>query len=153
MDFAPVETKFRESKEKYDAGAITEEEFKAQLEELMIQDEEGRWWMIGYETGQWYYHDGEEWVPSKLPGRATAKAAPQSVAGLVASARPWVRRFLGIVVLLLGLALTLLAGLIVLGGLGADLFDEAIPSAGAIVIWVGGAILTIFIARKVWRPR
>ena len=67
MDFAQVETKFKELKEKYDAGAITEDEFKAQLEELMIQDEEGKWWIIGYETGQWYYHDGEKWVRAEPP--------------------------------------------------------------------------------------
>jgi len=60
MDFAQVETRFKELKGKYDAGALTEEEFKAQLQELMIQDEQGRWWIIGYETGQWYYHDGEK---------------------------------------------------------------------------------------------
>jgi len=67
MDFAQVETEFRELKEKYDSGAITEDEFKVQLEELMIEDEQGRWWMIGYETGQWYYHDGEKWVQSEPP--------------------------------------------------------------------------------------
>jgi len=67
MDFAQVETEFRELKEKYDAGAITEDEFKVQLEELMIEDEQGRWWMIGYETGQWYYHDGEKWVRGEPP--------------------------------------------------------------------------------------
>jgi len=33
----------------------------------MIQDEQGRWWMIGYETGQWYYHDGTKWVRGEPP--------------------------------------------------------------------------------------
>ena len=67
MDFAQVETKFKELKRKYDAGAFSEEDFKAQLEELMIEDAEGKWWIIGYETGKWYYHDGERWVQSKPP--------------------------------------------------------------------------------------
>lgn len=67
MEFAKVEAKFKELKRKYDAGLITEEEFKAKLEELMIEDEEGKWWIIGYETGQWYYHDGERWVRSEPP--------------------------------------------------------------------------------------
>ena len=71
MDFAQVEAKFKALKEKYDAGIITEEEFKVQLEDLKIQDEEGRWWMIGYETGQWHYHDGEKWVRGKPPGSTT----------------------------------------------------------------------------------
>ena len=67
MDFTQVESKYKELKRKYDSGAITEDEFKAQLEELMIEDEEGKWWMIGYETGQWYYHDGKKWAQSEPP--------------------------------------------------------------------------------------
>jgi len=42
------------------AGRISEEQLRTRLQELMIQDEQGRWWIIGYETGQWYYHDGEK---------------------------------------------------------------------------------------------
>ncbi|MBC8249086.1 MAG: SHOCT domain-containing protein [Anaerolineales bacterium] len=86
MNFAQVEIKFKELKRKYDTGAITEAEFKAQLEELMIQDEEGRWWIIGYETGQWYYHDGEKWVqaeppqaPAPPPTRHPSVKAPPTV--------------------------------------------------------------------------
>jgi len=75
MDFAQVEAKFKELKRKYDTDLITEEEFKAQLEELMIEDEEGQWWMIGYETGQWHYHDGEKWVQAELP-KPTPPAPP-----------------------------------------------------------------------------
>ena len=67
MDFSQVEAEFQRLKGQFEAGTLTEEEFKAQLEELMIQDEEGKWWIIGYETGQWYYHDGDKWVQSKPP--------------------------------------------------------------------------------------
>ena len=71
MDFARVEAEFGRLKAQFEAGALTEAEFKAQLEELMIEDERGRWWILGYETGQWYVHDGERWVPQEPP-----KAAP-----------------------------------------------------------------------------
>jgi len=67
MDFPQVEAEFQRLKGQFEAGAITEDEFKAQLEELMIEDEEGKWWIIGYETGNWYYHDGEEWVRGEPP--------------------------------------------------------------------------------------
>ncbi|MBM3149412.1 MAG: DUF4190 domain-containing protein [Chloroflexi bacterium] len=67
MDFSKIEAEFQKLKAQFKAGAITEAEFKAQLEKLMIQDEQGRWWMIGYETGQWYYHDGEKWVQGQPP--------------------------------------------------------------------------------------
>jgi len=67
MDFSKVEAEFQKLKRQFEAGALTEVEFKARLQELMHQDERGRWWMIGYETGQWYYHDGEKWVQSEPP--------------------------------------------------------------------------------------
>jgi len=67
MDFSQVEAEFERLKAQFEAGALTEAEFKAQLEELMIQDKQGRWWMIGYETGEWYYHDGEKWVLGEPP--------------------------------------------------------------------------------------
>lgn len=67
MDFFQVEAAFAELKGHYEAGDLTEEEFKAELQKLMIQDEQGRWWMIGYETSQWYYHDGEKWVQEEPP--------------------------------------------------------------------------------------
>jgi hypothetical protein len=67
MDFSQVEAEFQRLKGQFEAGALTETEFKAQLKDLMAQDEQGRWWMIGYETGQWYYNDGEKWVRSEPP--------------------------------------------------------------------------------------
>ena len=47
-----VAAEFRKLKAQYDAGALSEADFKARLQDLMLQDEQGRWWMIGYETGQ-----------------------------------------------------------------------------------------------------
>jgi hypothetical protein len=46
MDFAPVEAEFGRLKAQFDRGALTEAEFKAQPEELMIEDKQGRWWII-----------------------------------------------------------------------------------------------------------
>ena len=88
MDFAQVESQYKELKRKYDAGAITEDEFKAQLQDLMIQDEEGRWWSIGYETGQWHYHDGEQWVRAEPP--RPPPEPPEARRLTVPSWWPWV---------------------------------------------------------------
>jgi tetratricopeptide (TPR) repeat protein len=33
----------------------------------MIEDEQGQWWILGYESGLWYYHDGKQWVQSEPP--------------------------------------------------------------------------------------
>ena len=67
MDFSQVDAEFRKLKAQYDAGTLSEADFKARLQDLMVQDEQGRWWMIGYESGQWYVHDGEKWVRSEPP--------------------------------------------------------------------------------------
>ena len=75
MDFAKVEAEFRRLKAQFESGSLTEAEFKAQLEELMIEDEQGRWWVIGYETGRWYVHDGEKWVQQEPP-TAAPRATP-----------------------------------------------------------------------------
>jgi len=67
MDFSQVEATFAELKAQYEAGDLTEEQFRAQLQELMVQDEQDRWWIIGYKSGLWYYHDGQQWVQDDPP--------------------------------------------------------------------------------------
>jgi hypothetical protein len=74
MDFARVEAEFERLKGRFESGTLTEVDLKARLEELMIEDEQGRWWMIGYETGQWYAHDGEKWARQEPP--RTTRGAP-----------------------------------------------------------------------------
>jgi hypothetical protein len=92
MDFARVEAEFGRLKAQFESGALTEEEFKAQLEELMIEDEQGRWWIIGYETGQWYVHDGEKWVqqepPRAAPGAPPTRPQHPGAADLTPDAQP-----------------------------------------------------------------
>ena len=72
MNFAQVESEYRRLKAQVAAGQISEDEFKAKLQELMIQDEQGRWWVIGFETGQWYVHDGKTWVQGQPPSLAAS---------------------------------------------------------------------------------
>ena len=76
MDFKQAENRFKQLKAQFEAGTLTEPEFKAQLDKLMIQDEQGNWWMIGYETELWYRHDGTSWVKTDLPGEPSLKPAP-----------------------------------------------------------------------------
>lgn len=76
MDFSQVEAEFRRLRGQFEAGTLTEDEFKAQLQELMIQDKQGRWWMLGYETERWYYHDGQAWVQAEPPPLAKTPPEP-----------------------------------------------------------------------------
>ncbi|MDY6876999.1 MAG: hypothetical protein SWK90_12460 [Chloroflexota bacterium] len=73
MNFAEVERVVVKLRQDVAAGRLTGEQFKARLREMMVQDEHGDWWMVGYETGEWYRHDGSDWVPERPPGRAAAE--------------------------------------------------------------------------------
>lgn len=90
MTFREVESEYRQLRSQFDAGQLTEADLRARLEELMLQDDQGRWWIIGYETGLWYVHDGEQWVPSKPPAvpAEAETVAPVVGVGTTAPAPP-----------------------------------------------------------------
>ena len=76
MDFQQADKQFRILKARFTAGEMSEAKFKAALEDLMVEDEGGHWWMIGYETERWYRHDGADWVQTNPPDGLPQKAAP-----------------------------------------------------------------------------
>lgn len=82
MDFRQAEQAYRKLKAQYDAGQLTEDRMRAALSDLMVQDDQGRWWVLGYETGAWYVHDGEKWIIGEPP--ATATTAPTRTAAPLA---------------------------------------------------------------------
>jgi hypothetical protein len=67
VDFREVDSRYFELKQRYESGALTDEKFEELLKELMVQDEEGRWWAKSRQTGTWHYHDGERWVKDTPP--------------------------------------------------------------------------------------
>jgi tetratricopeptide (TPR) repeat protein len=67
MEFKEAEERFYELKRRLDAGVISQEEFKAQVERLKVQDSQGRYWMIGVQSGKWYFYDGTRWVRAEPP--------------------------------------------------------------------------------------
>jgi hypothetical protein len=65
------------------AGRITQEEFDRAARELIVQDAQGRFWMLGPDSGKWYTHDGATWVeaqPNSAP-RGAQKKFPAFVLG------------------------------------------------------------------------
>ncbi len=58
------------------AKRITQEQFEAALKALMFQDAQGRYWMIGADTGKWYVHDGQNWVEQNPSTTASAMPPP-----------------------------------------------------------------------------
>jgi hypothetical protein len=88
MNFAEVEREVAKLRQELAAGRLTEEQFKARLRELMVLDEHGGWWMVGYETGEWYRHDGTDWVRADPSGRTDLRATSQPMTQPVAPAKP-----------------------------------------------------------------
>src|SRR5918997_194693 len=83
MDFRKREIDFQEADRRYaelarqrDAGTISDEEFDAKRQQLMVQDGEGRWWAKLGEPEEWYYRDGSAWVPGTPPGYREATHEP-----------------------------------------------------------------------------
>ncbi len=88
-------------------GHITREEFERALHELVVQDAQARYWMLGADSGKWYVHEGKDWVEAKPPGAATPSAQPSAtkvsspILPLFATAGFGLICLLGIVLLLL----------------------------------------------------
>ncbi len=65
--FRNAEKSFERLKRQFRSGKISRQEFIEGLTELKLQDDEGRFWMIGVRSGKWYYLDGKTWRPSEPP--------------------------------------------------------------------------------------
>ena len=116
MNFQEAEGEYKNLKARLDAGVLTEDQFEARLQAVMVQDQQGRWWTIGGATGQWYVHDGVNWVigepsapttppPTRPSGAAPeAKATPPPVPPVQSSekpsagGKPWLWAVLGVLV-------------------------------------------------------
>ena len=68
IDFREADRRYAELNRQFDAGTISTEEFDAQRKQLMVQDEEGRWWAKSRKTGEWNYYDGGAWIRGNPPG-------------------------------------------------------------------------------------
>jgi hypothetical protein len=72
--FREVEATFNSLKEKFWEGKISQREFIDSLKALRIKDDEGRFWMIGAQSGKWYFFEGNDWVQAKPPSFGDRKA-------------------------------------------------------------------------------
>ena len=52
VNFQEADRRYAELKRQLDARSISPEEFDAQLRQLMVQDDEGRWWAKSRKTGE-----------------------------------------------------------------------------------------------------
>ena len=69
MDFSQADQHYNELKQEYLAGSLSSEAFDEALREMMVQDDQERWWAKSRETGAWHYYDKErdEWIQADPP--------------------------------------------------------------------------------------
>jgi hypothetical protein len=77
--YKQVEDEYFVLRGKLETKRINREQFEAALKELMVQDAQGRWWMLQPDSGRWYVHEGQSWVEANpYPGaNQAASAAPR----------------------------------------------------------------------------
>jgi hypothetical protein len=78
VDFQEADRRYAEIKRRHEAGTLTDEEYDEQLKQLMVQDQEDRWWSKSRKTGEWHYYDGTAWIKDTPPGYEPPQAAPQA---------------------------------------------------------------------------
>jgi len=65
--FRIAENDFSRLRKMFIRGEISREQFAESLRQLRLIDDEGKYWMIGAQTGKWYYYDGKNWIQSEPP--------------------------------------------------------------------------------------
>ncbi len=112
MDFKEAESKYFELKGRLEAGALTPDQFSAEVAGLRVQDSEGRHWTIDASSGGWLQYDGTKWIPSQAPGGVSPPAGPPSPSAPARKGGP------SPVLLIGALAVAALLCLVSLGGAG-----------------------------------
>lgn len=94
VTFEQAEQEYFRLRGQLDTRRITPEQFESALKNLLVQDAQGRYWMLGADSGAWYVHDGQQWIRAASPAAiSAASSAPRN------SAAPFV--ILGVIVLVL----------------------------------------------------
>lgn len=76
MTFQEAEKTYKDLRSQHSAGKVTDPDFEAQVNQLKVQDANGRWWQLGVRTGEWYYNDGQKWLKGKPPIAPAQPVAP-----------------------------------------------------------------------------
>jgi len=72
--FREAEATFGLLRAKFEQRKISPQEFADSLKQLRIKDDEGRFWVIGAQSGKWYAFENGEWVEAKPPSQMEKKA-------------------------------------------------------------------------------
>jgi len=76
--FAEAERRFVALRARYRAGELDDATYEAELWKLVIEDEGGGYWMLGADSGEWYWYDGAQWVRKDPPLAARRRGHPRA---------------------------------------------------------------------------
>jgi hypothetical protein len=71
--FKDTEKAFLSLRRQFRGKEISRREFIDQLKKLRLRDSQGRFWMIGAQSGKWYLFDGRDWVLSDPPSEDSGR--------------------------------------------------------------------------------
>ena len=74
MTFQSVQEAFDSLKKLFQNGEISRQGFIDEMKKLRLKDDQGRYWMIGAQSGKWYYFDGKDWLQSEPPSQKDEKS-------------------------------------------------------------------------------
>lgn len=152
--FNQVEAEVEKLKKALTAGKLTGTQFEERLNSLMFQDSSGIWWMVGAETGGWYYYDGSNWMPGvQLPGQTSAQPISSKVSSGTQSASFMKRLSVKIEAIFIFSSGMIFVGIFgfIAGEITSEWENFLLPFLVTGVIWIGGFIIVFREARKKWR--
>ena len=160
--FSNVEAEVAQLKKQLQSGKLSEEKYNEQLNNLMVQDDKGVWWMMGTKTNAWFRYDGQNWVQSTPPGRwvqeSSSSASNKSTTSIQKIKKGHPIRAIFLFIFLLAVFGILGVGA---GWIGFEIFEfnawvplgiAEIPLLTGIV-WVIGLIIALRSAGRTWRGR
>lgn len=137
------------------AGRISEEQFKARLHDLMIQDGGGEWWAVGQQSGEWYRNEGGQWVRARPAGTGSPAAAPARPAPMYPAGRGQPHRAAALMVSALCLLVVPLLAYSCGKGLFSSSYDPELTATLSTLLFllagIVGAVITFRVAGRWWR--
>jgi len=67
VSFQKTIASYKEIQTSHKAGELSTEDYHAALAKLVVQDDKGEYWMMGVESGEWYWYNGEDWDLRSAP--------------------------------------------------------------------------------------